>query len=155
MLKGERIGEPEGFLGTAVHAPTSGTVVDIARHPMAHPSGLDTECVVIEPDGEERWIEHAPFDYHTASLEEALAWLRDCGIAGLGGATFPSHVKLGKGSGIDSVNMWLQEAGMQISDEDALRITHAVKAHSLASKKLLTKQEFKDLAKRVIDQNAA
>ena len=53
VLKGERIGEPEGFLGTAVHAPTSGTVVDIARHPMAHPSGLDTECVVIEPGGEE------------------------------------------------------------------------------------------------------
>ena len=57
VLKGQRIGEPEGFLGTAVHAPTSGTVVDIARHPMAHPSGLDTECVVIEPDGAERFVQ--------------------------------------------------------------------------------------------------
>ena len=46
----------------------------------------DTECVVIEPDGEERWIEHAPFDLHTASREASLAWLRDCGIVGLGGA---------------------------------------------------------------------
>ncbi len=120
VLKGERIGEPEGFLGTAVHAPTSGTVVDIARHPMAHPSGLDTECVVIEPDGEERWIAHAPFDYHAASREEALAWLRDCGIVGLGGATFPSHVKLGKGAGIETLILNGAECEPWITCDDRL-----------------------------------
>ena len=120
VLKGQRIGEPEGFLGTAVHAPTSGTVVDIARHPMAHPSGLDTECVVIEPDGEERWIEHAPFDHHAASREESLAWLRDCGIVGLGGATFPSHVKLGKGSGIETLILNGAECEPWITCDDRL-----------------------------------
>ena len=120
VLKGERIGEPEGVLGTAVHAPTSGTVVDIARHPMAHPSGLDTECVVIEPDGEERWIEHAPFDLHTASREASLAWLRDCGIVGLGGATFPSHVKLGKGSGIETLILNGAECEPWITCDDRL-----------------------------------
>jgi hypothetical protein len=62
---------------------------------------------------------------------------------------------MGKGSGIDSVNMWLQEAGMQVSDEDALKITQAVKAQSLKTKKLLTRNEFKDLAKRVLDENRA
>lgn len=103
VLKGQRIGEAEGFLGTAVHAPTSGTVVEFGRRTMAHPSGLETRCVVIEPDGEDRWIEHAPFDYHDASREQALGWLRECGIVGLGGATFPSHVKLGKGAGIDTL----------------------------------------------------
>lgn len=120
VLKGERIGEAEGFLGTAVHAPTSGTVVDIARHPMAHPSGLDTECVVIEPDGEERWIEHAPFDYQAASREEALAWLRDCGIVGLGGATFPSHVKLGKGAGVETLILNGAECEPWITCDDRL-----------------------------------
>ncbi len=120
MLKGQRIGEPEGFLGTAVHAPTSGTVVNIARHPMAHPSGLDTECVVIEPDGAERWIEHAPFDHHAASREESLAWLRDCGIVGLGGATFPSHVKLGKGSGIETLILNGAECEPWITCDDRL-----------------------------------
>jgi electron transport complex, RnfABCDGE type, C subunit len=120
VLKGQRIGEPEGFLGTAVHAPTSGTVVDIARHPMAHPSGLDTECVVIEPDGAERWIEHAPFDHHAASREESLAWLRDCGIVGLGGATFPSHVKLGKGSGIETLILNGAECEPWITCDDRL-----------------------------------
>jgi hypothetical protein len=49
--------------------------------------------------------------------------------------------------------MWLTEAGMQVSDEDALKITQAVKAQSLKTKKLLTRQEFKDLAKRVIEEN--
>ena len=120
VLKGERIGEAEGFLGTAVHAPTSGTVSAIAAHPMAHPSGLDTPCVVIEADGEDRWIELAPFDYHTASRDQALAWLRDCGIVGLGGATFPSHVKLGRGSGIETLILNGAECEPWITCDDRL-----------------------------------
>ncbi|MGD9869898.1 MAG: electron transport complex subunit RsxC [Thauera sp.] len=120
VLKGERIGQAEGTLGTAVHAPTSGTVVDIADHPMAHPSGLDTRCVVIEPDGEERWIERTPFDHRAASRSEALAWLRDCGIVGLGGATFPSHVKLGKGSGIETLILNGAECEPWITCDDRL-----------------------------------
>ncbi len=120
VLKGERIGEPEGFLGTAVHAPTSGTVVEFGRHTMAHPSGLETRCVVIEPDGEDRWIEHAPFDYQGASREQALGWLRECGIVGLGGATFPSHVKVGKGAGIDTLILNGAECEPWITCDDRL-----------------------------------
>jgi isopropylmalate/homocitrate/citramalate synthase len=66
-----------------------------------------------------------------------------------------ARVVMGKGSGIDSVNMWLQEAGMQVSDEDALKITQEVKLASLKSKHLLTKSQFLDIAKRVIDENRA
>jgi isopropylmalate/homocitrate/citramalate synthase len=66
-----------------------------------------------------------------------------------------ARVVMGKGSGIDSVNMWLQEAGMQVSDEDALKITQAVKVASLKSKKLLTKSQFTDIAKRVVEENRA
>jgi electron transport complex protein RnfB len=40
----------------AVHAPTSGTVLDVAMHVQPHPSGLDALCVVIEPDGKDEWI---------------------------------------------------------------------------------------------------
>lgn len=65
----------------------------------------------------------------------------------------PARVVMGKGSGIDSINMWLQEAGMQVSDEDALKITQAVKVHSMQTKKLLTKSEFLDVAKKIIDEN--
>ena len=120
VAKGERIGEPDGFLGTAVHAPTSGTVVEFGRHVMAHPSGLETRCVVIEPDGEDRWIERKPFDLRHAGRADALGWLRDCGIVGLGGATFPSHVKLGTGSGVDTLILNGAECEPWITCDDRL-----------------------------------
>ena len=120
VLKGQRIGEPEGNLGTAVHAPTSGTVTEVGLYPLAHPSGLDTRCIVIEPDGEDRWVGHKGFDYHNATREQALAQLRDCGIVGLGGATFPSHVKLGKGSGIDTLILNGAECEPWITCDDRL-----------------------------------
>ncbi len=120
VLKGQRIGDPEGMLGTAVHAPTSGTVIDFGRYTMAHASGLETRCVVIEPDGEERWVEHSAFDAERAGRDASLAWLRDCGMVGLGGATFPSHVKLGKGSGIDILILNGAECEPWITCDDRL-----------------------------------
>jgi hypothetical protein len=51
--------------------------------------------------------------------------------------------------------MWLQHIGMQVSEEDALKITAAVKAHSLKGKKMLRHAEFRDLAKSVIGRAAA
>jgi len=96
VLKGQRIGEAEGVLGTAVHAPTSGTVVEVTHHVMPHPSGLPTGCVVIEPDGEDRWGERVPLDPATCSTRQTvLGHLRDMGIVGMGGAAFPSHIKVG------------------------------------------------------------
>jgi isopropylmalate/homocitrate/citramalate synthase len=67
----------------------------------------------------------------------------------------PAQVVMGKGSGIDSVNMWLQEAGLQVSEEDALKVTAAVKKHSLGTKKLLTRDEFRKLADEVLGKRAA
>jgi isopropylmalate/homocitrate/citramalate synthase len=67
----------------------------------------------------------------------------------------PAEVVMGKGSGIDSVNLWLQQLGMQVSEEDALKITAAVKARSLNSKKLLTHGEFRDLAKGIVARSLA
>lgn len=95
VLKGQRIGEAEGVLGTACHAPTSGTVLEIPEHIMCHPSGLPTPSVVIQPDGEERWIDCEPFDYRQADRMTMLDHIRNCGIVGMGGAAFPSHMKLG------------------------------------------------------------
>jgi isopropylmalate/homocitrate/citramalate synthase len=59
---------------------------------------------------------------------------------------------MGKGSGIDSVNMWLQDVGMQVSEEDAMKILQATKLHSLKNKKMLTHAEFRDLAKSVLSR---
>jgi isopropylmalate/homocitrate/citramalate synthase len=66
-----------------------------------------------------------------------------------------AKVVMGKGSGIDSIHMWLQKAGIQASDEDAMKILQAVKAHSLKSKKLLTESEFKEVVDSVLKKTAA
>jgi len=98
VLKGERIGAPDGSFSAAVHAPTSGTVLAVEARMLPHPSGLSAACVVIEPDGAERWIERAPVDYRAESPDALRDRLRDAGIVGLGGATFPSHLKLKPGA---------------------------------------------------------
>ncbi|MFT3758649.1 electron transport complex subunit RsxC [Thauera sp.] len=135
VLKGQRIGEPEGSFGTAVHAPTSGTVVDFGAYPMAHPSGLPTRCVVIEPDGEKRWIERQPFDIDSAGRDAALAWLRDCGVVGLGGAAFPSHIKLGSGGGVNTLILNGGECEPWITCDDRLMRERA--AEVLAGARIL------------------
>lgn len=94
VLKGQRIGDADGWVSAAVHAPTSGTVVEIGPHIIPHPSGLPTDCVVIESDGRDQWIERTPFDLDNASADAVRDHLRDMGIVGMGGAVFPSHVKL-------------------------------------------------------------
>ncbi len=120
VLKGQRIGEAEGVLGTAVHAPTSGTVIEVTEHPMAHPSGLDTHCVVIEPDGDERWVALEPLDHRSIDRQSALNRLREAGVVGLGGAAFPSHVKLGSGTGVDTVVINGAECEPWITCDDRL-----------------------------------
>lgn len=120
VLRGERIGEAEGVLGTAVHAPTSGTVIDIGDHPMAHPSGLATPCVKIRPDGDDRAAAMEPFDYRAADRQTALDFLRDAGIVGMGGAAFPSHIKLGHGSGVDILVLNGAECEPWITCDDRL-----------------------------------
>lgn len=94
VLKGQRIGEADGWVSAAVHAPTSGTVVEIGPRIVPHPSGLTTPCVVIEADGSDTWIELTPFDLTHDEPEAVRRYLRDMGIVGMGGAVFPSHVKL-------------------------------------------------------------
>jgi electron transport complex protein RnfC len=97
VLKGQRIGAADGNLSAAVHAPTSGTVTAVEPHLMAHASGLSALAVVIEPDGADRWIDLEPIDHENASAAELRTALRDAGVVGLGGAVFPSHLKLKPG----------------------------------------------------------
>ena len=93
VLKGQKIGDADGWVSAAVHAPTSGTVVAVELYPAAHPSGLTAASVIIEPDGEDRWIERQPVDYKALAPETVRELLREAGVVGLGGAVFPSHAK--------------------------------------------------------------
>ena len=93
VRKGQRIGAADKWVSAAVHAPTSGTVLAIEERIAAHPSGLPTLSVVIEPDGLDEWAERAPFDHTALPPERVREILRDSGVVGMGGAVFPSHVK--------------------------------------------------------------
>ena len=94
VLKGQFIGKAEGWLSSAVHASTSGTVIAVEPRLMPHPSGLATLSVVILPDGEDRWMPLQAPDYKNMSLKSVLQYLQDAGVVGMGGAGFPSHVKM-------------------------------------------------------------
>jgi len=94
VRKGQKIGSVESWLSSAVHASTSGRVTAIEPRPAPHPSGLTSLAIEIEADGEDQWINRVPVDYRNLSPEENRLALQEAGVAGLGGAVFPSHAKL-------------------------------------------------------------
>ncbi|MFM5153773.1 electron transport complex subunit RsxC [Aeromonas veronii] len=78
-----------------VHASTSGTITEIGNHTVAHPSGLGDLCVLLTPDGEDEWGErNGKPDYWNLERGELLERIQQAGVAGLGGAVFPTHSKL-------------------------------------------------------------
>jgi len=96
--KGQLIGRAGRGISANVHASTSGTVVAIEDRMAPHPSGLTQPTVVIDADGHDRWEElpqpitaDFPLPVTPKELSERVA---DAGIVGLGGAAFPSAVKL-------------------------------------------------------------
>ena len=98
VFKGQLLAAKQGNVSAPVHAPTSGTVVDLIDFPAAHPSALPTPTLVLEPDGEDRWMDGIetvdPFDPRTEELAQRVG---AAGIVGMGGAAFPSAVKLNLG----------------------------------------------------------
>ncbi len=95
VKKGQKLAEPQGVISAAVHAPTSGTITSIESRPVAHPSAMRDTCVILKPDGQDTWLQ-APLnrDHSSLTVSEILTIVRDAGIAGMGGAGFPTEVKL-------------------------------------------------------------
>jgi len=94
VKKGQMIGRPAGFVSVPVHAPVAGVVRDVAVH--AHPLGAPSLSVMIENDGSDEWAEGMNDERPTGDLTagEIRDAIRDGGIVGMGGAAFPTHVKL-------------------------------------------------------------
>lgn len=98
VLKGQMIARATGYVSAPVHAPTSGTIVEVDSKPIPHPSGLSAPSIVVETDGEDRWIERTPVADFTSLDPSALRNIvREAGIVGLGGAGFPTYIKLNPG----------------------------------------------------------
>jgi electron transport complex protein RnfC len=94
VLKGQMIAEPEGSVSAAIHAPTSGTISAIGEEVIPHPSGLPDMCITLVPDGKDTWGQLQTVDWRHTDKRVLVEHLRSSGIVGLGGATFPTHIKL-------------------------------------------------------------
>jgi len=95
VLKGQMIAKRGDLISAAIHSPVSGTVSDISQQAVPHISGLNDECIIIENNFNDEWIDRKPLgdDYNHTSSSDLRKIIRDAGIVGLGGATFPASVK--------------------------------------------------------------
>lgn len=93
VLRGQKIAEASGFVSAPIYASVSGNVKAIEPH--FNPTGTKVACIVIENDGEYQEVEYKPVKpLDELSKEEVLQLIGDAGIVGLGGAGFPTKVKL-------------------------------------------------------------
>ena len=98
VLKGQLIAVSQGNVSAPLHAPTSGVIADIMDFPSAHPSALPTPTILLETDGLDEWRDGIEeIDPFTLSAEEICARVGAAGVVGMGGAAFPSRVKLNLG----------------------------------------------------------
>ena len=117
VKRGDRVAEAGGFVSAHVHTPISGTVVkvDIARTPQ----GMPVEAIFIKSDEADREADAAAMadnkpkrsENEIAALEPKaiIELIKDAGIVGLGGATFPTHVKLMPPPGSKAADSWLPQ----------------------------------------------
>lgn len=90
---GQVIAEAGGFVSAPIHAPISGKVKQLPTV-ASSVTGRAVPGIVIESDGQDEWIELFPADADELSAPQIISRIKDAGIVGMGGATFPTHVKL-------------------------------------------------------------
>lgn len=96
VLTGQLIAQGTSFISSNIHAPVSGTVAKIDD--MMDASGYRRKAIIIDVEGDD-WVDTIDRSQEikqeiTLSKEEIIACIKNAGIVGLGGATFPTHVKL-------------------------------------------------------------
>jgi electron transport complex protein RnfC len=148
VLKGQLIANAQGAVSSSIHAPTSGTVVALGDHVAPHPSGLPVPTITIESDGEDKWgMTKIVDDPLSLSPEEVAAHVAAAGIVGLGGATFPSALKLNlsRSCGVQTLIMNGGECEPYLTCDDRImreranEIVEGVRliAHAVAAKEVL------------------
>lgn len=117
---GQKIGESGGFISANIHSSVSGTVVDVVE--TATMRGRHIETVIIENDGlDTLGYEVLNRDWKGLSKDELVHIVKEAGITGLGGASFPTHVKVNPPIGvIDSVIINAAECEPYLTADDTL-----------------------------------
>ncbi len=102
---GQKIADSDGAISAPIHATVSGTVTKICE--WDHPTGNRIPAIVVENDFEDNRAEcfqEATPDYESKTPEELIQIIREAGIVGMGGAAFPTHIKLASGLGrVDTI----------------------------------------------------
>lgn len=95
VKKGQMIAQAVTVFSAAVHSPVSGKVIDIGLYTTPHPSGIKSECIVIENDFKDECIEKDIVGnfYEVMTSHDLRQLVSDAGIVGLGGAGFPAAIK--------------------------------------------------------------
>ncbi len=145
VLKGQPLTIPGVDNGLPVHASTSGTITAIQQHPLNHPSGLTGLTLCLEPDGKDAWYPRQPIaNIDAISQREVLQHLQAMGIAGLGGAGFPTARKVAGARNIDVLIINGVECEPYIVSDDRLMREHAeeILAGSLLLQKLTSAKQL-------------
>ena len=93
VLAGQKIAEAQGFISSNIHSSVSGTVIAIEER--LHPAGNKCMAIVVENDYLDEWdTSMKNYTFESVSPQEIVGAVREAGIVGMGGAAFPTHVKL-------------------------------------------------------------
>lgn len=126
VLKGQALTSPVEGLSLPVHAPTSGTIADIIDHVDAHPSGKTVLTIVLEADGKDLWVNKNPMlNWQELDRDIVVKHIQAAGISGLGGASFPTYLKLSPHKNIDLLILNGVECEPYITADDVLMRYHA------------------------------
>ncbi|PHR83744.1 MAG: electron transport complex subunit RsxC [Colwellia sp.] len=121
VLKGQALTQSANPMAVPVHAPTSGTITAIKKSVIAHPSGLSELCLFIDVDGEDTWKKREICqDFSKLNNQEIIKKIAEAGIAGMGGAGFPTHIKVNTKPGIDFLIINAAECEPYITADDLL-----------------------------------
>ena len=129
VKKGQMLARSQGAVSAPQHAATSGRIVAIAEVPAPHPSGLPQLTIILEPDGKDEWGElpapiENPFTVDAHAIHHRVA---ESGIVGMGGAGFPSAIKLTLGTQkkLDTLLLNGAECEPYLTCDDRLMREHA------------------------------
>lgn len=121
VLKGQALTQSSNPMAVPVHAPTSGTITAIKKSVIAHPSGLSELCLFIDVDGDDTWKKrNICQDVTQLSHQEIVKKIADAGIAGMGGAGFPTHIKVDTKPDINFLIINAAECEPYITADDLL-----------------------------------
>jgi len=121
VLKGQALTQSSTPMAVPIHASTSGVIRAIKKSVIAHPSGLSELCLFIDVDGKDTWQERKTcLDYTQLSHQEIITKISDAGIAGMGGAGFPTHIKVNTKADIDFLIINAAECEPYITADDLL-----------------------------------